>query len=217
MPFDPTQAKYKAPQTVEVDENKEKQKKAAPKLKNGKYGDLPAHHPAAMQAKNIESRDHQKGEETKKAQTEASQKLVKADKWFEIGHDQQNFPKVGTKVCFRGPFRKYLDANKKNVSAEAGAPVWWEIQLDSGKQGMSVIISKRRRILRGMGQDCSVQPEPCVDEWKAIMKAPGKYLLMNEEARFIKAEKDGSVSMVPCENLDDIVHFKMMLWEVKHK
>lgn len=33
---------------------------------------------------------------------------------------------------------------------------------------------------------------PCADEWKAVMKAPGRYCFVNEEGRFLKPDK------VPC-------------------
>jgi len=146
----------------------------------------------------------------------ASRKVERHDEWFNYKHDA-NFPSVGTKVCFRSGFRKYLDANKKTANCSAGAPVWWTVEEDTEKTALAVVLRHKSKALRGEGQDICVLPaDKCADEWKAIMKAPGKYLILNEQARFLKADKDGSVSLSQC-NPDDPQMFKYFLWEVKTK
>jgi len=203
------------PEPEETDKKGKKGKKGKKKFEGKAYGDLPPHHPSAQQAYSISKRDAIEKDEKEEAKEEASRKVDRADEWFNYNHDKK-FPEVGKKICFKSMWRKYLDANKKNVSCDNGAPAWWEVYQDTEKSDLAVVLKRKNKALRGEGQDAKVLGHPCADEWKAVLKAPGKYLLVNEEGRFLKPDKDGSVSMAPCE-VDDPIMVKPFIWEVKTK
>ena len=154
--------------------------------------------------------------------TGKSAKLKKADKWYEIKNAKE-FPTHG-KCCFRSQYRKYLDCNKKFAEADAAAPVFWHIHPNKDKNpkdkdpGLECFqIKKKKKVLMGVDSDVFVHGEPAYAEWKAIMKVPGKYLLMNEQGNFLKLDKDGTVSMGPIHDVDDIVACKEYIIDLKLK
>lgn len=150
------------------------------------------------------------------AKKETERKVKKSDAWFDYTHSE-HFPEAGSKkIAIRSMYRKYLDANKKNVECDSGAPVWWEIREDEKKLNEACVLIKKKKALRGEGQDCKVVGHPCADEWKAICKAPGKYVFVNEEGRFLKPDKDGSVSMSALD-IEDGVACKPFIFDVKIK
>lgn len=189
-------------------------KKAA---KSG-YAHLPPHHPAAIQAANIAKRDRMKEKEQSILQQKCEKKLQRGELWHIIDHAPQ-FPDAGKKLALRGPFKRYLDAQRHGVTCDAGMPKWWEVAETKGTSapGESFCLKFKKRMLRGEGGvGMCVLPEPCADEWKGVMKGVGKFLLMNEEGLFLRCEKDGSVSMAEC-NPDDINSFRSFIWETKYK
>jgi len=215
-----------APGVIYDDATSSNQQKSKPEAKGKKkaknsYGHLPAHHPAAVQAANVAKRDKMKEKEQSVLQKKCEKRLTRARAWQATEHANE-FPAVGRKLAMRGPFKRYLDAQRHGVTCDAGMPKWWEIAETNDKYGScpgeSVCLRFKKRVLRGEGSADSlvVLPEPCADEWKGIMKGVGKFLLMNEEGFFLRCDKDGSVSMAEC-NPDDMNSFKPFVWETKYK
>jgi len=188
------------------------------KASKGGYGHLPPHHPAAVQAANVAKRDKMKEREQTVLQKKCEKRMKKGELWHVIDHAPE-FPQPGKKMAMRGPFKRYLDAQRHGVTCDAGMPKWWEVAETSNgaAPGESFCLKFKKRVLRGEGDvGMSVLPEPCSDEWKGIMKGVGKFLLMNEEGLFLKCEKDGSVAMTEC-NPEDINSFRPFIWETKYK
>jgi len=167
------------------------------------------------QAFNIDKRAEMAEEEQEAAVKKMTGKKVKkSDAWFQITNSPE-FPTHG-KIGIRSQFRKYLDCNKKFAEADAAAPVFWHVHPPRDKSKESFKLAKKTKVLMGAGGDVMVFPDPCNAEWKALMKVPGQYMFMNEEGKFLLADKDGTVSCVGC-NHEDPIDFKRFLFHVKPK
>jgi len=208
---------YQAPGQVDEDDATTKSEKKA-----GVYGHLPPHHPAAQQAMNVAKRQQMKDREDAQLQKKCEKRLTRGPMWKELEHSSE-FPGPGKKLAMRGPFKRYMDAQRHGVTCDAGMPKWWEIApLDPSHgtaEGEAVCIKFKKKFLRGEGGENSsmtVLPPPCADQWKAIHKGVGKFLLMNEEGLFVRCDKDGSLSMAEC-NPEDINSFRPFVWEMKFK
>jgi len=192
------------------------------KAKKSGYGNLPPHHPAAQQAANVARREEIAEKEADMVRSKCEKRLVRAALWFKIEHSAE-FPGPGKRLAMRGPFKRYMDAQRHGVTCDAGAPKWWEVSEVEPQHktavGEAVVIKFKKKVLRGEGGATGamqVLPSPCSDEWKAIHKGIGKFLLMNEEGLFLRCEKDGSLAMGEC-NWDDVNSFRPFVWEVKFK
>ena len=98
------------------------------KASKGGYGHLPPHHPAAVQAANVAKRDKMKEREQTVLQKKCEKRLTKGELWHVIDHAPE-FPQPGKKMAMRGPFKRYLDAQRHGVTCDAGMPKWWEVCL----------------------------------------------------------------------------------------
>jgi len=177
------------------------------------------------QAYNIDARAESEKEEKKKEiakVTGKAERMKQDDAWFQQKHATE-FPKHG-KICIRSSFRKYLDCNKKFAECDSGAPVFWSVhppddgvKRAEGAPLESIVLRKKTKVLLGQGGDVCVFGPPASAEWKALMKAPGKYIFMNEEGHFLKCEKDGTVSVAPIHDLDDMVAVRPFILDLKLK
>ena len=75
---------------------------------------------------NVAKRQQMKDREDAQLQKKCEKRLTRGPMWKELEHSSE-FPGPGKKLAMRGPFKRYMDAQRHGVTCDAGMPKWWEI------------------------------------------------------------------------------------------